>query len=134
MVQIVGKYEFVSNENFEAFVNAMGEKEMATPFLQGKPIIEISQNGDEWSVVINSEGRTSSTTFKLNETYEEKLPSFNRTFPSVATKEGDKLKVVTTVNDNITLTRLYEFTDTGMKVHLSESKTNVMATRTYKRL
>lgn len=81
MVQTVRRYQYVSNENFEAFVNALGQKEFAAPFMTSKPIIEISQNDDEWTVVVNSEGRVSSTTFKLNETYEESLPSFDRTFP-----------------------------------------------------
>ncbi|XP_076625153.1 FABP-like protein [Colletes latitarsis] len=134
MVQIVGRYEYVSNENFDAFVNALGQKEYAAQLMTSKPIIEISQNGDEWTVVITSDGKSASTTYKLNETYEEKLPSFDRTFPSIATKEGDKLKIETTVRDTIKLTRVYEFTDTTMKVHLSESRTDIKATRTYKRL
>ncbi|KZC04531.1 Cellular retinoic acid-binding protein 1 [Dufourea novaeangliae] len=81
MVQIAGKYQYISNENFEEFVNAMGQKEMAAPFLVSKPVVEISQNGDQWTVVISSDEKSSSTTFKLNEPYEECLPSFDRKFP-----------------------------------------------------
>ncbi|XP_076280785.1 FABP-like protein [Lasioglossum baleicum] len=134
MVQITGKYQYVSNEKFDEFVNVLGHQELAAPLLTSKPILEISQNGDQWTVVINSEERTSSTTFKLNETYDEKLPSFDRNFPSVATQEGDKLKIVTTVTDGLKITRVYEFTETGMKVHLSANTVDVTAVRTYKRL
>lgn len=81
MVQIVGKYEYESSENFEEFVKAMGLVEMATPFMGSKPTVEVSKNGDQWTIAVTSKGKTSSSTFKLNEPYEEKLPSFDKKFP-----------------------------------------------------
>lgn len=35
---------------------------------------------------------------------------------SIATQDGDKLKIETTVKDTLKLTRVYEFTDTDMTV------------------
>ncbi|XP_031843600.1 FABP-like protein [Nomia melanderi] len=134
MVQIVGRYQYVSNENFDEFVKALGQQELAAPLLASKPIIEITQNGDQWTVVVTSDERSSTTTFKLNEPYEEKLPSFERKFPSIATKEGEKLRVETTVIDDMKIIRVYEFTETGMQVHVSATSVDVKAVRTYKRL
>ncbi|XP_076245148.1 FABP-like protein [Calliopsis andreniformis] len=134
MVQIVGKYQYVSSENFEEFVKTMGMTEMAMPLMGSKPTVEISKNGDQWTIVVVAEDRTSTTTFKLNEPYDEKLPSYDRKFKSLTVQEGENFKTETTIKDNITIVRRYEFTDTGMKVHLSTNMNDAKAVRTYKRI
>ncbi|XP_017883204.1 14 kDa fatty acid-binding protein-like [Ceratina calcarata] len=135
MVQIVGKYQYVSHENFDEFMKALGQGELASVFLQSKPLIEVQNNGDQWSLTVNSDGRTSSATFKLGEPYEEKLPSSpDRKFQSVTTKDGDSFRTETQVTDNLKIIRVYEFTDTEMKAHLSTNKGDLKAVRTYKRL
>lgn len=133
MVQIVGKYQHVSNENFEEFLKSSGHPELAGPLLQSKPVVEITNNGDQWNIIVTSDNKSSTSTFKLNEPFEEKLPSYDRKFQSVAVLEGNTFKVTTEVAD-AKMYRVYEFTDTGMKVHLSSSKNDLKATRTYKRL
>ena len=134
MVQIVGKYQYLSNENFEEFVKGMGLTEMATPFAGSKPTVEISRDGDQWTIVVTAEDRTSSTTFKLSEPYEEKLPSYDRKFQSLTVQEGDNFRTETTVKDAVKIVRVYEFTDAGMHVHLSSNVSDAKAVRTYKRL
>ncbi|XP_043676114.1 fatty acid-binding protein, adipocyte-like [Vespula pensylvanica] len=134
MVQIVGRYQYVSAENFEEYLQAIGQYETAKPFLNSQPIIEISQNGDQWSVAIESNGKTALTTFKLGEEYEENMPSFSDTLKSITTKDGDKFITETKLASGVKSVRVYEITDTGMTVHLTESNTGVKATRTYKRL
>nr|XP_003702513.1 PREDICTED: fatty acid-binding protein 12-like [Megachile rotundata] len=133
MVQIVGKYQHVSNENFEEFLKSSGHPELAGPLLMSKPIVEITNNGDQWTIVITSDNKSSTSIFKLNEPFEEKLPSYDRKFQSVAVMEGNTFKVTTEVGD-AKMFRVYEFTDAGMKVHLSTNKNDLKATRTYKRL
>ncbi|KAL2740621.1 fatty acid-binding protein 6-like [Vespula squamosa] len=134
MVQIIGRYQYVSSENFEEYLQAIGQYETAKPFLNSQPIIEISQNGDQWSVAIESNGKTALTTFKLGEEYEENMPSFSGTLKSLTTKDGDKFITETKLASGVKSVRVYEITDTGMTVHLTESNTGVKATRTYKRL
>ncbi|XP_035735739.1 fatty acid-binding protein homolog 6-like [Vespa mandarinia] len=134
MVQINGRYQYVSSENFEEYLRAIGQYETAKPFLNSQPIIEISQNGDQWSVSIENNGKTALTTFKLGEEYDEKMPSFNGTLKSRTTKDGDKFVTETKLSSGVKSVRIYEFTDTDMTVHLTESNTGVKATRTYKRL
>lgn len=80
MVQIVGKYQYVSNENFEEFMKALGHSELVNPFLQAKPLVDVQRNGDQWTIVVTTGDRTTSASFKLNEPYEEKLPSSDRKF------------------------------------------------------
>ncbi|CAK9796024.1 Fatty acid-binding protein [Anthophora quadrimaculata] len=134
MVQIVGKYQHVLNENLEEFVKTLGHAELATPLMQSKAVVEIQKNGEQWTITVTSNGKTSTATFKVNEPYEEKLPSSERKFQSVTTQDGDKFVTETQVSDSVKVIRLYEFTDTEMKVYLSTNKNDVKATRVYKRL
>lgn len=75
MVQIVGKYQYVSSENFEDYIKSLGKADLADAFLQATPVVEIQQNGDQWIVVVTSQGKTVTATFKLGEVYDEQLPS-----------------------------------------------------------
>ncbi|XP_015172074.1 PREDICTED: fatty acid-binding protein, adipocyte-like [Polistes dominula] len=134
MVQVTGRYQYVSGENFEEYLQAIGQYETAKPFLNAQPIIEISQNGDQWVVTIESNGKTAVTTFKLGEEYDENMPSFSGTLKSFTTKEGDGFVTETKLASGVKSIRNYKFTDTHMTVHLTESKSGVKATRTYKRL
>ncbi|XP_017790969.1 PREDICTED: fatty acid-binding protein 1, liver-like [Habropoda laboriosa] len=134
MVQIVGKYQHVSNENFEEFMKALGHPELVIPFLQSKAVVEVQRNADQWTITVTSDGKSSAATFKVNEPYEEKLPSSDRKFQSVTTQEGNNFITETQLGDTLKVVRLYEFTDTEMKVYLSMNKTDIKATRTYKRL
>ena len=74
MVQIVGKYQYVSSENFEDYIKNLGKDELVNIFLQTMPIVEIQQNGDQWVVVVTlSQDKIITTTFKLGEIYEEQF-------------------------------------------------------------
>ncbi|XP_018340901.1 PREDICTED: fatty acid-binding protein homolog 5-like isoform X1 [Trachymyrmex septentrionalis] len=135
MVQIVGKYQYVSSENFEDYIKNLGKGELVNIFLQTMPIVEIQQNGDQWVVVVTlSQDKTITTTFKLGEIYEEQLPSAGLSFKSVTTKESNGLKTETTLSAGIIAIRNYEFTDTEMIVHLSSNESDAQAKRIYKRL
>ncbi|XP_011632554.1 fatty acid-binding protein 2, liver-like [Pogonomyrmex barbatus] len=134
MVQIVGKYQYVSGENFEDYIKSLGKADLADTFLQATPVVEIQQNGEQWVVVVTSQGKTVTATFKPGEVYDEQLPSQGLVFKSVTTKEGNGFKTETTLSADLKAIRVYEFTDTGMVVHLSSNKSDVKAKRTYKRL
>lgn len=75
MVQIVGKYQYDSSENFENYIKSLGKGDLADAFLQATPVVEIQQNGDQWVVVVTSQGKTVTATFKPGEVYDEQLPS-----------------------------------------------------------
>ncbi|XP_018393009.1 PREDICTED: fatty acid-binding protein homolog 5-like [Cyphomyrmex costatus] len=135
MVQVVGKYQYVSSENFEDYIKSLGKGDIAEAFLQSRPIVEIQQNGDQWIVLVTvSQDKTISASFKPGEAYDEQLPSLGLNFKSVTTKEGNGFKTETTLSADTISIRIYEFTDTGMVVHLSSNKSDVKAKRIYKRL
>ncbi|XP_012235751.1 fatty acid-binding protein 1 [Linepithema humile] len=134
MVQIVGKYQYTSNENLEEYIKSLGKGELADVFLQTSPVVEIQQNGEQWVVTVTSQGKTATATFKLGEVYDEQLPSAGISFKSVTTRESEGFKTETTLGADLKSIRVYEFTDTEMIVHLSSTKSDVKAKRVYKRL
>ncbi|XP_018057051.1 PREDICTED: fatty acid-binding protein homolog 9-like [Atta colombica] len=135
MVQIVGKYQFVSSENFEDYIKNLGKGELINTFLQTTPIVEIQQNGDQWVVVVTiSQDKTITTTFKLGEVYDEQLPTPGLILKNVTTKESNGFKIESTLPTGVLAIRNYEFTDTEMIVHLSSNESDIQAKRIYKRL
>ncbi|XP_063972353.1 fatty acid-binding protein homolog 5-like [Diachasmimorpha longicaudata] len=136
MVQIVGKYENVASENLEEYLKAVGgsaQAEAAKAFAQGKPTFEIVQAGDKWTITVSNEGKTSKTTFTLGTPYDETMPH-GAVLKSVTTRDGNTFTTVTDLPDGNQSVRVYEFTDSGINVHLADKKVGAKATRTYKRV
>ncbi|XP_020282148.1 fatty acid-binding protein, liver-like [Pseudomyrmex gracilis] len=137
MVQIAGKYQHVSNNNYEEYIKSLGQQDRASEALKSSPLVEIQKlndNPEQWKVTVTVSGKTFATTFLFNQPYDEVLPSLpDVTVKSLTTKEGDNFKTVSELGD-IQVTRLYKFTDAGMTVDLSSNKSDVKASRTYKRL
>jgi len=76
MVQIVGKYQYTSAENFDEYIKSFGRTEVSEMFLRSTPLVEIQQNGEQWVITVTNQGKSVNTaTFKLGETYDELLPS-----------------------------------------------------------
>lgn len=76
MVQIVGKYQYVSSENFENYIRSLDKGDLVDTFLQTMPIVEIQQNDDQWYIIVTiSQDKTITVTFKLGEVYDEYVSS-----------------------------------------------------------
>ncbi|XP_011308930.1 fatty acid-binding protein homolog 5-like [Fopius arisanus] len=136
MVSIVGKYENVSSENLEEYlttVSGAAQVEAARAFAQGKPTFEVSQSGDQWTIVVANEGKSSKTTFTLGTPYDETMPH-GAVLKSLTTRDGNTFTTVTDLPDGNQSVRVYEFTPSGINVRLSDKKVGVKATRTYKRV
>ncbi|XP_034951784.1 fatty acid-binding protein homolog 5-like [Chelonus insularis] len=136
MVQIVGKYEHESSEGLEEYLTTAGgieNAEVAKVFAQGKPVLEVSQSGDQWVITVTNEGKSSTTKFTLGTPYDETMPH-GVVLKSVTTRDGDKFTTVSDLPDGNQSVRVYEFSDAGITVHLSDKKHGVKAVRTYKRV
>ncbi|KAM0729013.1 Fatty acid-binding protein-like protein 9 [Formica fusca] len=134
MAQIVGKYQYVSSENTDEFIKSIGKSELTDTFLQSTPVVEIHQNGDQMVVAVTSQDKTVTSTFKLGDVYDERFPSQSVSFKSVTTKQDNGFKTETSLTPDFKVTRVYEFTDTGMIAHVSTNRSDVKAKRIYKRL
>lgn len=75
MVQFEGKFQFVSQNNFEEFAKVLGDQNLVNTVLQPRPSFELSKNGDEWTFTSSSGDNTYTKTFKMNVPFEETLPS-----------------------------------------------------------
>ncbi|XP_043283389.1 fatty acid-binding protein homolog 6-like [Venturia canescens] len=136
MVQVVGKYEHVKSEGLEEYLKTVGgaaQAEAAKAFAQSKPTLEVVEKGDEFVITVTNEGKTSSTTFKLGVPYDETMPH-GAVLKSVTTRDGDKFTTETDLPDGNKSVRVYEFTDAGITVHLSDKKVGVKAVRHYTRV
>ncbi|XP_023236637.1 fatty acid-binding protein-like isoform X3 [Centruroides sculpturatus] len=128
MSSFCGKYKFVSSENFDEFLQACGVGMVMRKLgATSKPTVEISQDGDTWSIKTITTFKTSEIKFKLGEEFEETRMDgsvvktvitlednklIQKQFGDkevVITREldGEKLKVICTV-DNIVSTRIYD--------------------------
>ncbi|XP_067133353.1 fatty acid-binding protein isoform X3 [Centruroides vittatus] len=128
MSSFCGKYKFVSSENFDEFLQACGVGMVMRKLgATSKPTVEISQDGDAWSIKTITTFKTSEIKFKLGEEFEETRMDgsvvktvitlednklIQKQFGDkevVITREldGEKLKVICTV-DNIVSTRIYD--------------------------
>lgn len=75
MVQFEGKFQFVSQNNFEEFAKVLGDQNLVNTVLQPRPSFELSKNGDEWTFTSSNGDNTYTKTFKTNVPFEETLPS-----------------------------------------------------------
>lgn len=76
MVQIVGKYQHVSNSpTYEGLLRSSGAPEdLVKALVASRPTVTITENAGQWTMLVSSNGKDSSSTFKLGEVFEETLP------------------------------------------------------------
>lgn len=94
MVQIVGKYQHVSNDNYEEFIRSIGQQERASEALKFSPTVEIqklSDDPEQYKIMVTGPSKEIFTsTFVLGQPYDEVLPSL----PDVTVKVGGSLHAV----------------------------------------
>ncbi|XP_047358614.1 fatty acid-binding protein, brain-like isoform X2 [Vespa velutina] len=117
MAPIVGTYQHERNENIDEYFKDL----------------EISNEGEKWTIRTVSMMRTIVLTFVLGEEYDEGLPS-GETLKNVTTMDGDSLVTVSYRPDNSKIVRKYDFTDDSVVLTMSSEKSEIMAKRYFKRL
>ena len=131
-VDFSGKWKFQKGENMEALLDTMNVAEpMRTAILKASPIMEISQNGDEFSNVSKSDSHTFELKFKTGEKFLYKNQLFEgREMNMIATWESNK-QVLTNVDnpDDLKITRELQ----GDKLVMTQTKGDVTARRIYTR-
>lgn len=77
MVQIVGKYEHERSENLENYLKSVvGDEhaDKAATFVNSKPVLEVQKNGDDYTIIVTNEGKSTTTNFQLGVPYDETMP------------------------------------------------------------
>lgn len=90
-VDFNGTWKHEKNENFDGFLKALGvgmiPRSMAS---KQSPTVTITQNGDNFTIVMKG-ARTSESTFKVGEEYKEHSALEGKDFRMIANWDGDKL-------------------------------------------
>ena len=131
-VDFSGKKKFEKGENIQALFDTMNVPgPMRTAILKASPIMEITQNEDEFSNVSKSNSHTFELKFKTGEKFLYKNPLLEgREMNMIATWEGNK-QVLTNVDnpDDLKITRELQ----GDKLVMTQTKGDVSARRIYNR-
>lgn len=130
---MVGIYTHTHSENLDDYFKAVGVPYIPRKMMcSSNPTIEISKNEDgQWTITTKTLFRNVSYTFKLGEEYEETMPG--ATIKSTTIIKDDKLVTECISPDNTTITRIYEFTDTGLTLTYKHEKSGKEAVRHFKR-
>lgn len=85
------KYKLSTSENFEEFMKALGVGLLTRKMGNAvSPVIELTKNGEEYTLTSNSTFKNSAITFQLNKEFDEETPD-GRQVKSLITQEGNKL-------------------------------------------
>ncbi|KAI4490890.1 hypothetical protein M0804_003834 [Polistes exclamans] len=134
MAPIVGTYQHERNENIDEYFKDLGVPYVARKMMGlASPRMEISNEGEKWSIRTVSMMRTIELKFVLSEEYEETLPS-GEILKNVTTMEDDSLVTVSYRPDNSKIVRKYDFTDDGLVLTMSNEKSDAVAKRYFKRV
>ncbi|XP_035735737.1 fatty acid-binding protein, adipocyte-like [Vespa mandarinia] len=134
MAPIVGTYQHERNENIDEYFKDLGVPYIARKMMGlASPRLEISNEGEKWTIRTVSMMRTIVLTFVLGEEYDEDLLS-GETLKNVTTMDGDSLVTVSYRPDNSKIVRKYDFTDDSVVLTMSSEKSEIMAKRYFKRL
>lgn len=94
------KYKLSTSENFEEFMKALGVGLLTRKMGNAvSPVIELTKNGDEFTLTSNSTFKNTAITFQLNKEFDETTPD-GRKVKSLITQEGNKLIQVQKGEDN----------------------------------
>jgi len=122
------KYKLASSENFDELMKALGVGLVVRKMGNAaSPVIELTQNGDEYTLTSQSTFKNSTIIFKLGEEFEEETPD-GRKVKAVITQDGNKLVHIQKGEKETTIIR--EFSDNEVKMTLTVD--DIVCTRIYK--
>ncbi|OWF46552.1 fatty acid-binding protein, brain-like [Mizuhopecten yessoensis] len=105
-MSLVGKWEFVSADNLDQYMESTGVPEALREVARNsKPSMDIVQSGDSWSIKTTVGETVKDTTFKIGEEFESKSLT-GQNLKCIVTMEGDKMTEVQTAGDvKVVITR-----------------------------
>jgi len=129
MAQINGKYNFVSQDNFEEYLKAAGVGMMQRKVIaKTSPDILVEVNGNDVSMTTVTSLKTMVFKYTLGQEYEAD-PGTGRSCKYITTREGDKFITKEVADPSSVATR--EFTSDGLVMTMTTK--GVTGTRKFKR-
>ncbi|KAI1288122.1 Fatty acid-binding protein [Halotydeus destructor] len=125
----VGTYKLIKTENFDGLLRELGVS-AAQAAVADKviPTVTVSQDGDNWTLKIDSTFEASSVTFQLGQEFDE-LRQDGVAVKSTVTQDGNKWIQVQKGDKEVTIVR--EFTEEGFTV--TTTVNGVTSVRHYQR-
>ncbi|CAH0595091.1 unnamed protein product [Chrysodeixis includens] len=132
-MSFLGKnYSFVSHENFDGFLKAVGvPDDKVQLLLQSKPSQKLVQNGDSYTYINNTETGPKETTFKSGVEFDDTIGVDNTPIKSKYVVDGNKV-TQTIVTDKGTATFVREYNGDDLVVTITSSLWDGVAKRIYK--
>lgn len=122
------KFKLDSSVKFDEYMKALGVGLVVRKMGNAvSPVIELTQNGDEYTLTSQSTFKNTSITFKLGEEFQEETPD-GRLVKTTITQDGNKLVQVQKGEKETTIIR--EFSDDEVKMTLTVG--DIVCTRIYK--
>ncbi|VDP09819.1 unnamed protein product [Heligmosomoides polygyrus] len=130
---ILGKWTFVSSENFEAYLKEAGVGLMTRKVAANlKPTLEFVLEGDTYQMTSVSTFKTYVTKFKLGETFDEKTGD-GRDVSQTYTIENDRLVLIEKTKGEGADSRIERYVE-GDKLYIVCECNGVKSTRIYERV
>jgi hypothetical protein len=131
MTQFVGKYEFVSSENYDELLQACDVGMIDRTVQQkDKPILDISVSGEDFVIKTTSLLKTTQLAFTLGKVVEQEI--WGRVVKTLVNKEGDNKLVQLIYFNSLECKRVMEFYSLGIKEIWTAS--GITSLRNYKRV
>ena len=122
------KYKLVSNDKFDEFLTEIGVNTMKrTIAVNSHPVVQLSRNGDIWTLSTKSVLKSIDLKFKLGEEFQEERADGVKV-KSVITIEGNKITHVMKGPPEVTVIREYN----GDEMVAVGTVNNVISKRIYK--
>lgn len=122
------KYKLATSDKFDEYMKALGvglvTRNMGNTV---SPVIELTENGGEYTLSSNSTFKNTSISFKLGQEFEQETPD-GRKVQSLITQDGNKLIEVQKGDKETKIIR--EFTNDEVKMTLTVD--DILCTRVYK--
>jgi len=129
----VGKWQLVKSENFDEYMKAVGVGLMTRKVANTvKPLVTISQNGDEISIHTESTFKTTDIKFKFGQEFDEETADGRRCKSTITLEGGNKL-IHKQVVDGKAMVMTREFKGDTLDMTL-DSGTGVISKREYKKV
>ncbi|CAI5452831.1 unnamed protein product [Caenorhabditis angaria] len=129
---IVGKWNFVSSENFDEYLKAVGVGwAVRTIATKTKPTLDFVIEGDEWRMTSTSTFKTFTLKFKLGVPFDDKTAD-GRDTGNVVTVENDRLIHVETGKNGGADSRIERYIENG-KLIIVCSSGSAKSTRVYEK-
>ncbi|XP_063448907.1 sodium/calcium exchanger regulatory protein 1-like [Mytilus trossulus] len=127
----LGTWNMAESHNFDDYMKALGVglvmRKMAN---MAKPTIEISVDGDTWTIKTITTIKTTEITFKLNEEFNETTAD-GRKVKSIARLDGNRLDIEQKGDCNSLISREFDGNTMTLKLVAYDGDKEVTCTRKY---